>query len=64
MGKDDIRTKEDIKLISKQARITRILQSETDIETWIGQEYKGQEIDIAHRNLAIRKAHGIDGIPG
>ena len=37
---------------------------EPEIETWRNQVYEEQDIDRELRNLANRKAHGNDGIPG
>ena len=40
------------------------MKEEPDIETWLNQDYKEQDIDKSLRNLANRKEHGNDGIPG
>ena len=55
---------EDIRLIRQQAALTKIIQEEPDTETWLNREYDEQDIGRELRNLANRKAHGGDGIPG
>ena len=50
--------------IRQQAGLTRITKEEPEIETWLNQDYKAQEIDREIRNLDSRKAHANDGIPG
>ena len=50
--------------IRQQARITRITADEPDTETWLNQAYAEQDSGAGIRNLANRKLHGNDGIPG
>ena len=44
--------------------MNKIIQEEPDTETWISQGYDEQDLERELRNLANRKAHGSDGIPG
>ena len=48
----------------KQSNVAKIIAEEQDNATWINQEYAEQDVDIGTRNLANRKSHGDDGIPG
>ena len=50
--------------IGGNADLTRIMSSKLEIETWMDQEYDEQDIGSEIRNLALKKAHGNDGIPG
>ena len=59
-----MRIDEDLQLIRQQEVLSGIIQEGTEEETWINQEYDEQDIDRELRNLANRKAHGGDGIPG
>ena len=49
--------------IRKQEGLTQIMK-EPEIETWLNQDYKEQYFGKELRNLASRKAHENDGIPG
>ena len=59
-----MRINKDLQPIRQQAVLTKITQEEPDTETWRNQEYDAPDIDRELRNLANRKAHGSDGIPG
>ena len=48
----------------KQAELTQITKAEPDIETWLNQDYKEQDIIRELGKLAKRNEHGNDGIPG
>ena len=61
---DEIQTAESLKKLRKQARLPRIITAEPDTGTWFNQEYTEKDIDVDLRNLANRKAHWGDGIPG
>ena len=50
--------------IRQQEELTRITKAEPEIETWLIQDYKEQDIGRELRNLENREAHGNDGIPG
>ena len=53
-----------IATIRQQGSLTKIIAEEPDTETWLIHEYTEQAIEIGIRNLANRKAHGNDRIPG
>ena len=63
-GEEEMHINEDLQLIRQQAALTKIIQEAHDTETWLNQEYDELDIDRELRNLASRKAHGSDGIPG
>ena len=63
-GKYEVGINEDLKKISEQERLTKLTTKETEIETWQNHDYAGLDIDGELRELANRKAHGSDGIPG
>ena len=63
MGKEEMHMGEDIQSIRRQAGLAKISQEDPETETWPNQEYDEQDIGRELRNLANRKAHGIDGIP-
>ena len=54
----------DLRQIREQARLTKLIWEEPEIETRTNQEYTDQDIDGELRHLANRKAHGADGLPG
>ena len=64
MGKSFPLAPKNLQDIREKAELTQIMWKKPDIETWLNQDYKEQDIDIELRNLALKKAHGNDGIPG
>ena len=50
--------------IRQQAGLTQIMKGGPGTETWLNQDYTEQDIHREIRNLASRKSHGNDGIPG
>ena len=63
-AEEEMQIDEDIRLIRQQEALTKIIQEEPDAEKWLDREYDEQDIGRELRNLANRKAHGSDGIPG
>ena len=63
-GKEVIKPPGNLYEIRRQAELTQIAKEEPGIETWINQDYEEQDINRELWNLANRKAHGNDGIPG
>ena len=63
-AKEILTPPENLREIRKQAELTQIMKEGPEIETWINQDYKEQDIDRALGNHTNRKAHGNDGIPG
>ena len=59
-----MRVQESITEIRQRASITKIIDEEPEIETWLNLSYTEKDIDIEIRNIANREAHGNDGIPG
>lgn len=63
-GKNFLTAPTDIKEIRGNADLTKIMNDKPEIESWLNQEYSEQDIETELRNLALKKAHGNDGIPG
>ena len=40
------------------------MKNKPEIEAWVNREYTEQDIETEIKNLALKKAHGNDGIPG
>ena len=54
-GKEIIKPPGNLYGIRKHAELTRIAKREPEIETWLNQDYKEQDIDRELGNLAHRK---------
>ena len=61
---EEMQIDEALRLTRQQEALRKIIQEEPDAETWLNSEYDEQDIGREIRNLANRKAHGSDGIPG
>ena len=57
-------TTQSLREIRHQANMPQITKEEPDTETWINQDYADQDIGREIMDLARRKLHGNDGIPG
>ena len=63
MGRNFLEAPEDLQEIRRNADLTKITKDKPEIESWISREYTEQDIETELRNLALKKAHGNDGIP-
>ena len=60
----EIQVPENLQIARQQATHTKIITEEPETDTWLNQEYADQDIGRELRNMANRKAHGRDDIPG
>ena len=63
-GKPFTQTSANLQEIRKHSMLTQMMENRPEIETWLNQDYTEQNIDVVLRNLALRKSHGNDGVPG
>ena len=64
MGKEMATISPNIQEIRQRASLAQVIKEEPETGTWMNQAYTELDIDREIRNLANRKAHGGDGIPG
>ena len=59
-----LKAPKNLQTIRGNAKLTKITKNKPEIEAWMNREYTEQDIETEIKNLALKKAHGNDGIPG
>ena len=59
-----IKPPEDIKQIRENSTLMKMMKKYPEIEEWLNRPYEEEDIMTEIKSLALKKAHGNDGIPG